>query len=387
MKRNRIIFAVLFVLFLGSYCQAGVEEGILAYDKKDFQTAFSILKPLADQNNAKAMHYIGKMYFKGEGVAKDRSKSVSYWQKAAGIGYAVSAYNMGICCKFGYGISKDTKKALEWFEYAVELGDTPSAFQIGKLYRDGHLGTTDFSRARIWFEKAARKGNESAMNDLAVMYQKGTHIPKDLPKAYAWFKLAAEKGNKKAPKNLSITKSLMNSAQIQQGEQIAAQFKGTMHHPPAPPKPAPVTPEPAPKPVVAKVKPKPAPEPAAEPKPAKPKPAMRAISSCFPNLDKALAKGYEICAQSNKAEDRRKWCELGCKQGAEVFEKFYQSFTPNPDDPRSVCLQIIRAYRWKTNSMEKEMIKNGMDKREAYYRAFGLKVYSQAVQKLDNINK
>ena len=61
-----------------------VDAGNAAYGKGDYTTALRLLRPLADQNDARAQSTIGEMYYHGRGVpqyyseaAKRRSSHVN----------------------------------------------------------------------------------------------------------------------------------------------------------------------------------------------------------------------------------------------------------------------------------------------------------------------
>ena len=65
-----------------------LQDGMDAYERKDYMTAFEKLKPLADQGNAKAQGRLGWMYEKGQGVPKDNLIAAEWYRTAAEQGNA-----------------------------------------------------------------------------------------------------------------------------------------------------------------------------------------------------------------------------------------------------------------------------------------------------------
>ncbi|MGX3021645.1 tetratricopeptide repeat protein [Ursidibacter sp. B-7004-1] len=51
------------------------QQGFVAYEKQDYQTAFRLWQPLAEQGDAKAQVMLGGLYLFGWGVQEDISKA------------------------------------------------------------------------------------------------------------------------------------------------------------------------------------------------------------------------------------------------------------------------------------------------------------------------
>ena len=56
-------------LIVGPVYADDYQDGMDAYDRKDYKTAFEKLKPFAEQEDAKAQYRVGWMYDKGRGVS------------------------------------------------------------------------------------------------------------------------------------------------------------------------------------------------------------------------------------------------------------------------------------------------------------------------------
>ena len=176
MKRIIASLAITLTISFGTT----VDEGIKAYENKDYKTALSIFEDLASKNNAAAQSYLGVMYYNGQGV------------------------------------KQDYKKAKEWFEKAAAQGNANAQLFLGSVYRNGiisrnNLGNIslkqyqDSQKAKEWFEKAAAQNQSHAQHELGVMYSKGEGIKQDKKVAKEWFKKACDN---KVQKSCRIYKML-----------------------------------------------------------------------------------------------------------------------------------------------------------------------------------
>jgi len=59
---------------------SNLEKGIAAYEKKEYETSYQYLLPLAKKGNPKAQHHLHVMLFEGWGFPKDEKRSF-YWVK------------------------------------------------------------------------------------------------------------------------------------------------------------------------------------------------------------------------------------------------------------------------------------------------------------------
>ena len=58
---------------------ADFEAGLAAYQEQDFTTALREWRPLAEQGDLKSRFYLGVMYLRGEGVAKDTARAYEWF--------------------------------------------------------------------------------------------------------------------------------------------------------------------------------------------------------------------------------------------------------------------------------------------------------------------
>jgi TPR repeat protein len=64
------------------------EDGMASYNRGDYVPAIRLLRPLAEQGNAKAQSVLGVMYRRGEGVARSSARAFIWLSRAAARGDA-----------------------------------------------------------------------------------------------------------------------------------------------------------------------------------------------------------------------------------------------------------------------------------------------------------
>jgi TPR repeat protein len=91
------------------------EDGKAAINRNDYQTAYTLWRPLADQGNAEAQELIGNMYIAGVVVKQDYAEGVKWIQKAAEQGYEVAQWRLSLIYRHGwFGAKQDWAEALFW---------------------------------------------------------------------------------------------------------------------------------------------------------------------------------------------------------------------------------------------------------------------------------
>ena len=86
-----------------------------AYDRKDYETAYKLFLPFAEQGDADAQYNLGLSYYTGQGVPQDYKEAVKWWKLAAGQGLEIAQYNLGGMYYQGKGLPKDYVSAHMWF--------------------------------------------------------------------------------------------------------------------------------------------------------------------------------------------------------------------------------------------------------------------------------
>ena len=84
---------------------------------------FAALMHKAEAGDAKSQFILARMYYNGDGVAKDDAKAAEWYRKAAEQGNAFAQYKLGEMYDKGEGVAKDTAKAKEWWQKAADQGN------------------------------------------------------------------------------------------------------------------------------------------------------------------------------------------------------------------------------------------------------------------------
>lgn len=100
-----------------------LQEGIVAFESQDYNIAFSILYPIAEQGDAEAQCIIANMYHLGLGIEKNGSEAIKWYMKSARQGYAIASNNLaGIFLVGDCGIAVNQVEAARWYQLALEQG-------------------------------------------------------------------------------------------------------------------------------------------------------------------------------------------------------------------------------------------------------------------------
>ena len=152
---NRALLAAVLSLWLTTSALAGFDEGVAAYDRGDYATAFEEMLPIAEQGNADAQNNLGVMYENGRGVPQDYAEALKWFRLAAEQGYARAQYNLGFMYYNGEGVPQDYVQAHMWWNLAASKGN-----ENGRKNRDiiakkmTPVQITEAQRiAREWLEK------------------------------------------------------------------------------------------------------------------------------------------------------------------------------------------------------------------------------------------
>ena len=94
----------------GAAVAGPLEDGEAAYQREDYATAYRLLRPLADQDNAEAQDMLGTMYVVGEGVPKDYSEAVKWYRRAADQGMPTRRATSGSCTTTAWACRRITSK-------------------------------------------------------------------------------------------------------------------------------------------------------------------------------------------------------------------------------------------------------------------------------------
>lgn len=160
--------------------------------------AFAACLVKAEQGDAKSQYELGRMYFYGLGVQKDRNAWAEWCRKAAEQGYARAETQLGNSYYYCWGVDRDFDQALLWYHKAAVQGEPEAEKNIGYAYSHGNGVAKDYVQAVHWYRLSADKGYASAEYNLGNMYSGGFGVPRDLKEASPWYRKAAEHGDANA---------------------------------------------------------------------------------------------------------------------------------------------------------------------------------------------
>jgi len=122
----RFVIAALFTLIFTAALAGDFEDGVAAYEQKDYATALTKFRSAAQQGYKEAQYNLGVMYSKGQGVAQDYKEAVRWYQLAAKQGFAEAQHNLGRMYGLGQGVLQDYTRAHMWLNIAAIAGDKDS---------------------------------------------------------------------------------------------------------------------------------------------------------------------------------------------------------------------------------------------------------------------
>jgi TPR repeat protein/transglutaminase-like putative cysteine protease len=191
---------------------------------QDGERAKRILMPLAKEGNIEAQLSLGVMLEYGQGIEKNQTLALEWFQKAARQGSPVGKMRVARFYIYGDGVEKDFKKAAGLLREAVDGGVPYASYLLAGLYRRGqgldadkkqammyyeraaaggisdaevaiadmfYFGKEGREQAVQWYRKAAQNGSSVAMNNLGDMYENGVGVPQDFAEAMNLYRQAA----------------------------------------------------------------------------------------------------------------------------------------------------------------------------------------------------
>ena len=103
MKIKHLILIILpLILVVTPVYADDYQEGVDAYKKKDYKTAFEKWKPLAEKGHASAQQKLGELY-----STQDHKEAVKWYRLAAEQGHAKAQHNLGSMYRTGKGVPQD----------------------------------------------------------------------------------------------------------------------------------------------------------------------------------------------------------------------------------------------------------------------------------------
>jgi hypothetical protein len=145
---------------------AGFEEGVAAYERKNYAAALREFLPVAKNGDGAAQGYVGVIYQYGLGVAADLEKAVNWYSRAANNGDTMAQRILGNLHAEGVWGTRDNTAAAQWYELAAEAGDVDAMRKLGNMYLKGRGVRRDHNLAAKWLQRAAGQDDLQARGPL-----------------------------------------------------------------------------------------------------------------------------------------------------------------------------------------------------------------------------
>jgi len=126
------------------------QQGFEATERGDYQTAFKLWLPLAEQGDANAQFILGVMYANGRGVRQSYQEAERWYRKAAEDGFSPAQHNLGEMYYEGKGVHQNYTEALQWYLKAAEQGFSPAQNRLGEMYEEGQGVPKNPKVAKEW---------------------------------------------------------------------------------------------------------------------------------------------------------------------------------------------------------------------------------------------
>ena len=140
---------------------------IYCENQNDMAKGFKYIMQAADQNEAKALNYIGYLYLNGIYVQKNVNKGINYIKRAADNNCAEAHFSLGII--FYEKQPKDIKKAIYYLDLSAQQDLVEAQYYLGDIYfKDAKIG--NIKKAFYYLKMAADNNYLDAQYDLAVLY-------------------------------------------------------------------------------------------------------------------------------------------------------------------------------------------------------------------------
>src|SRR5262249_19835863 len=103
----------------------------------DYQSGRTLLKRACDGGELFACPYLGALYEKGLGVAKDAAQALSIYRSACDAGNPLACVHVGLMYERGRGVEKDISRAQSLYSAACDTkpGNPATGWGCAKLAR------------------------------------------------------------------------------------------------------------------------------------------------------------------------------------------------------------------------------------------------------------
>ena len=158
-------------------------------DKGSKTTALKYYLKAAEAGIVPAMVACGNLYLDGkDGIKKNVSKAMEWFQKAASAGNLTAMNNIG----YVYETLENYEESLNWYKKAADLGNITAMMNLAGVYENNF---NDKKSARQWIKKAESCKDLYSIKELAHYYSEADAIKNNIQKAIKFYEKAAKMGD------------------------------------------------------------------------------------------------------------------------------------------------------------------------------------------------
>ena len=168
LKSFSFLYILLFLHITGCSSETDPKK---AFEKGDYETAFNLWLPIADNGDTEAQNYLGIIYSLGLGKKRDYKKSLEWYERAAKAGHSDAQRNYADMINYGRGTKKDNYQAYKWYYAALQQGNKKAEAQIAVIAASGNLSPNQQMHAKI-------EANEFIMDESKRFMSHDTYIDK-----------------------------------------------------------------------------------------------------------------------------------------------------------------------------------------------------------------
>ena len=133
------------------------------YGEKVFPKAIKFFTQAAEDGHVGAQSFLGRCYYKGEGVELDSTKAAAWLTKASEQDDHLAQYYLGLCYENGCGVEQNFATAASYYENAAFGGIPEAQNNLGRYYYFGRGVERDYQQAASWFLRASNQKLPNAL--------------------------------------------------------------------------------------------------------------------------------------------------------------------------------------------------------------------------------
>ena len=140
-------------------------EALFASASHGHSKALNQLLEIAETGDAQAMFLLGRVHDlsrDARSIEPDLVAARSWYERAAGAGYALAQFALGNMHEYGEGAPKDEVMARHWYECAAKQGYAEAQMSYARMLQTGLGGSPSNADAASWYRKAANQGHDLA---------------------------------------------------------------------------------------------------------------------------------------------------------------------------------------------------------------------------------